>query len=52
MEEVEESEEDSSSFSSGHCEWPATGSDCSGEEPAKVHCISSSRANDDRRINC
>ena len=36
LEEVEEeSSEDSSSFSSGH-EWPTAGSDCSGEEPAKV----------------
>ena len=35
MEEVEESSEDSSSFSSGH-EWPTAGSDCSGEESAKV----------------
>ena len=34
LEEVEESSEDSNSFSSGH-EWP--GSDCSGEEPARVH---------------
>jgi len=36
LEEVEESSEDSNSFSSGH-EWPATGSDCSGEEPVRVH---------------
>ena len=35
LEDVEESSEDNSSFSSGH-EWPTTGSDCSGEEPAKV----------------
>ena len=34
LEEVEESSEDSNSFSSGH-EWP--GSDCSGEEPVRVH---------------
>merc|ERR1719229_491463 len=36
LEDVEESSEDNSSFSSGH-EWPTTGSDCSGEEPARVH---------------
>ena len=35
MEEVEESSEDSSSFSSGQ-EWPTAGSDCSGEEPTRV----------------
>merc|ERR1712172_94261 len=36
LEEVEESSEDSSSFSSGS-EWPTAGSDCSGEEQARVH---------------
>merc|ERR1711953_35725 len=36
LEDVEESSEDNSSFSSGH-EWPTTGSGYSGEEPAKVH---------------
>ena len=35
LEEVEESSEDSSSFSSGS-EWPTAGSDCSGEEQARV----------------
>ena len=40
LEDVEESSEDNSSFSSGH-EWPTstTGSDCSGEEPAKVSFV-------------